>query len=98
MKTIVIALTTAVVISGEIYKAGDQVEVDEALAKDLLHRGRGTLVEADSDEEQGDEVDLATLTKAQLIEFAQHEYELELDASLTKEKLIEAIQAAAGAE
>lgn len=98
MKTIVIALTTAVVISGEIYKAGDQIEVDEALAKDLLHRGRGTLVETDADEVQVDEVDLATLTKAQLVEFAQHEYELELDASLTKEKLIEAIQAAAGAE
>ena len=98
MKKIVIALTTAVVIEGEIHKAGEQVEVDEALAKDLLHRGRGTLVEADSDEEQGDEVDLATLTKAQLIEFAQHEYELEQDTSLTKEKLIEAIQAAAGAE
>ncbi|MDI3237519.1 hypothetical protein QK338_05235 [Acinetobacter ursingii] len=98
MKTIVIALTTAVVIAGEIHKAGEQVEVDEALAKDLLHRGRGTLVEADSNEEEGDEVDLATLTKAQLVEFAQHEYELELDSSLTKEKLIEAIQAAAVAE
>ncbi|MCU4481349.1 hypothetical protein [Acinetobacter ursingii] len=98
MKTIVIALTTAVVIAGEIHKAGDQVEVGEALAKDLLHRGRGTLVEADSDDEQDDEVDLATLTKAQLVEFAKHEYELELDASLTKEKLIEAIQAAAESE
>ncbi|BBF76061.1 hypothetical protein [Acinetobacter ursingii] len=98
MKTIVIALTTAVVISGEIHKAGDQIEVDEALAKDLLNRGRGTLVEADHEDNQDIEIDLAKMTKAQLLEFAQHEYELELDASLTKEKLIEAIQAAAETE
>lgn len=50
------------------------------------------------DDEEDQEVDLATLTKAQLIELALHEYELELDASLTKDKLIEAIQAAAEAE
>lgn len=93
--TVVIALTSAVVIEGEIRKKGDEVEVSHALAQDLLRRGRGTLVEGDDD---GQEVDLATLTKAQLVEFAVHEYELELDASLTKEKMIEAIQAAAEAE
>lgn len=96
MKTnVVIALTSAVVIDGEIRKKGDEVEVSHALAQDLLRRGRGTLVEGD---DEGQEVDLATLTKAQLVEFALHEYELELDASLTKEKMIEAIQAAAEAE
>ena len=96
MKTnVVIALTSAVVIEGEIRKKGDEVEVPHALAQDLLRRGRGTLVEGD---DEGQEVDLATLTKAQLVEFALHEYELELDASLTKEKMIEAIQAAAEAE
>lgn len=96
MKTnVVIALTSAVVIDGEIRKKGDEVEVSHALAQDLLRRGRGTLVEGD---DEGQEVDLATLTKAQLVEFAVHEYELELDASLTKEKMIEAIQAAAEAE
>lgn len=96
MKTnVVIALTSAVVINGEIRKKGDEVEVSHALAQDLLRRGRGTLVEGD---DEGQEVDLSTLTKAQLVEFAVHEYELELDASLTKEKMIEAIQAAAEAE
>ena len=96
MKTnVVIALTSAVVIEGVIRKKGDEVEVSHALAQDLLRRGRGTLVEGD---DEGQEVDLATLTKAQLVEFALHEYELELDASLTKEKMIEAIQAAAEAE
>ena len=96
MKTnVVIALTSAVVIDGEIRKKGDEVEVSHALAQDLLRRGRGTLVEGD---DEGQEVDLSTLTKAQLVEFAVCEYELELDASLTKEKLIEAIQAVAEAE
>lgn len=92
--TVVIALTSAVVIEGEIRKKGDEVEISHALAQDLLRRGRGTLVEDDENQE----VDLATLTKAQLVEFALHEYELELDVSLTKDKLIEAIQAAAEAE
>lgn len=96
MKTnVVIALTSAVVIDGEIRKKGDEVEVSHALAQDLLRRGRGTLVEGD---DEGQEVDLSTLTKAQLVEFAVYEYELELDASLTREKMIEAIQAAAEAE
>lgn len=96
MKTnVVIALTSAVVIDGEIRKKGDEVEVPHALAQDLLRRGRGTLVEGDN---EGQEVDLATLTKAQLVEFGLHEYEIELDAALTKEKMIEAIQAAAEAE
>ena len=92
---VLIALTSAVVIDGEIRKKGEEVEVSHALAQDLLRRGRGTLVEG-GDEEQ--EIDLSTLTKAQLIEFALNEYEVELDASLTKEKLIEAIQAAAETE
>ena len=93
--TVVIALTSAVVIEGEIRKKGDEVEVSHALAQDLLRRGRGTLVEGDDEDR---EIDLATLTKAQLIDFALQEYELELDASLTKDKLIEAIQVAAEAE
>ncbi len=94
--TVVIALTSAVAIDGEIRVAGTEVEVNQDLAKDLLARGRGVLVEAtDSTEAGDDEIDLAKMTKAQLVEFALQEYELELDVSLTKDALIEAIQAAA---
>ena len=94
--TVVIALTSAVAIDGEIRVAGTEVEVDQDLAKDLLARGRGVLVEeADFTQAADDEIDLAKMTKAQLVEFALHEYEIELDASLTKDALIEAIQAAA---
>lgn len=94
--TVVIALTSAVAINGEICVAGDEVEVDQELAKDLLARGRGVLVEETDSNQTGDEeIDLAKMTKAQLVEFALREYELELDASLTKDALIEAIQTAA---
>ncbi|MDY6550771.1 hypothetical protein [Acinetobacter faecalis] len=97
--TVVIALTSAVAIDGEIRVAGAEVEVDQDLAKDLLTRGRGVLVEeADFTQAADDEIDLAKMTKAQLIEFALLEYEIELDASLTKDALIEAIQAAAADE
>lgn len=97
--TVVIALTSAVAIDGEIRVAGTEVEVDQDLAKDLLARGRGVLVEeADSTQTADDEIDLAKMTKAQLIEFALHEYELELDVSLNKDALIEAIQVAAADE
>ncbi len=97
--TVVIALTSAVAIDGEIRVAGTEVEVDQDLAKDLLTRGRGVLVEAsDTTQAADDEIDLAKMTKAQLVEFALHEYEIELDASLTKDALIEAIQAAAADE
>lgn len=97
--TVVIALTSAVAIDGEIRVAGTEVEVDQDLAKDLLARGRGVLVEeADFTQAADDEIDLAKMTKAQLVEFALHEYEIELDASLTKDALIEAIQATNDAE
>ena len=78
--TVVIALTSAVAIDGEIRVAGAEVEVDQDLAKDLLARGRGVLVEAtDSTQEGDEEIDLAKMTKAQLVEFALHEYEIELE-------------------
>ena len=97
--TVVIALTSAVAIDGEIRVAGTEVEVDHDLAKDLLARGRGVLVEAsDTTQAADDEIDLAKMTKAQLVEFALHEYEIELDASLNKDALIEAIQVAAADE
>ncbi|MEN8282611.1 hypothetical protein [Acinetobacter gerneri] len=88
-KLVLIALTTAVVFDGVIRKAGEQIEVEEQMAKELLYRGRGTLVESDSDEDE--EVELAKMTKAQLIEFAKNEYQTDLDTSLNKDQLIEAI-------
>ena len=90
MSKILIKLTAAVVIEGVIRRAGEEIEVDEQLAKELLYRGRGTLEETDSNE-----VDLSKLTMPQLIEFAKSEYDVDLDKSLNKKQMIEAIQSVA---
>lgn len=100
VSTVLIALTSAVAIDGEICVAGSQVEVDQDLAKDLLNRGRGTLVEV-SDEHGSDtgaeEIDLTKLNKAQLVELAV-EYGIESPDSFTKAQLIEQITEANDAE
>ncbi|BCX74788.1 MULTISPECIES: hypothetical protein [Acinetobacter] len=90
MSKVLIKLTAAVVIEGVIRRAGEEVEINEQLAKELLYRGRGTLEETDSNE-----VDLSKLTMPQLIEFAKSEYDVDLDKSLNKKQMIEAIQSAA---
>ncbi|RZG78355.1 hypothetical protein EXE10_18215 [Acinetobacter sp. WCHAc060033] len=87
-KTVLIALTSAVVIGGEIRKKGDEFEVSHELAQDLLRRGRGTMVEGGEDDEH--EIDLAKLKKPQLIELAI-EYGVENPESLTVAQLIEKI-------
>ena len=48
MSKVVIALTSAIVIDGLIRKAGEEVEVSQEFARELLHRGRGTLVQVDA--------------------------------------------------
>lgn len=90
MSKVSIKLTAAVVIEGVIRCAGEDIEVDEQLAKELLYRGRGTLEETESNE-----VDLSKLTMPQLIEFAKSEYDIDLDKSLNKKQMIEAIQSVA---
>lgn len=93
-KSIVLLLTSAIVIDGDVMKKGSLVEVSESEAKNLLHRGKATI----HDEQPGDEsVDLSTLNKDQLIDLADH-YEIDGAAKLTKAQLIEAITAAQDAE
>lgn len=96
--TVSVALTAAVAIDGEICVAGSKLQVEQDLAKELLNRGRCTLVEAS--EEQGtdvEEVDLAKLNQQQLIELAI-EYGIENPESLTVSQLIEKITEANDAE
>ena len=51
-KTLAIEITSAVVIDGEIARAGSKVEVAEIDAKDLLRRGKAVLV-GDADASAG---------------------------------------------
>lgn len=48
-KTYLLKLTAAVALAGVIHRAGAEVSVDEATAKNLLHRGKAVL--ADESEE-----------------------------------------------
>lgn len=97
-QTVLIALTSAVAIEGTVYRAGEQVEVKLDLAENLLHRGRGTLVEVDDEATDADsdegEIDLNKLSKAQLLEQAKA-WEVEYNDSMTKAQLIELITAKA---
>ena len=93
-KSIVLLLTSAIVIDGDVMKKGSLVEVSEAEAKNLLHRGKATL----HDEQPVDEsVDLSTMNKDQLVDLADY-YEIDGASKLTKALLIEAITAAQAAE
>lgn len=91
MKSVLLKLTSAIVISGVIAKAGEVVEVTEHEAKNLLARGKGEL----HGEQLADEVDLdlSKKTKDQLLEIADN-LEIEGAAKMNKAQLIEAIEAA----
>lgn len=95
MKSVLLKLTSAIVISGSIAKAGEVVEVTELEAKNLLARGKGEL----HGEQPADEVDfdLSKKTKDQLLEIADN-LEIEGAAKMNKAQLIEAIEAADNGE
>ena len=47
IKSIVLKLATAIAIDGDVVRAGSLVEVDEAIAKNMLHRGKAELATAE---------------------------------------------------
>lgn len=56
MKQVAIKLTSAIGISGVMYRAGSIVEVSEDAGKQLLNRGKGVLATAeDQPEEEGEQ-------------------------------------------
>lgn len=93
-KSIVLLLTSAIVIDGDVMKKGSLVEVSEAEAKNLLHRGKAVIHDEQPDHEP---VDLSQLNKDQLADMAD---QLEIDGAgkMTKAQLIEAITAAQAEE
>jgi hypothetical protein len=89
-KSIVLRLTSAIVVDVDVMKKGSLVEVSEAEAKNLLHRGKAVIHDEQPDYEQ---VDLSKLNKDQLIDLAD-QYEIDGADKMTKAQLIEAITAA----
>lgn len=89
-KSIVLRLTSAIVVDGDVMKKDSLVEVSEAEAKNLLHRGKAVIHDEQPDYEP---VDLTKLNKDQLVDVAD-QYEIDGADKLTKAQLIEAITAA----
>ena len=88
-----IQLTSAVAIDGAIRPAKAMVEVDESLARDLMRRGKAVLAEVQNAAPQVDakaDVDLATMTKAQLAEVAAG-LGIENAGKMNKTQLLDAI-------
>lgn len=99
MQTYRLKLTRAMVVEGNVVRAGTEVTLDEATAKDFLRRGKAELVavidqtEA-ADADQADETpDLSRLNKSQLLELAG-QLGVEADDSMTKAQIIAAIEGA----
>ena len=52
MRDVFLKVSSSFLVGGEIAKPGDVVNVPEAEAKDLLHRGKATLATADDEPNQ----------------------------------------------
>ena len=89
-KSIVLCLTSAIVIDGDVMKKGSLVEVSESEAKNLLHRGKAVIHDEQPDYEP---VDITKMNKDELIDLA-HQHEIDDADKMTKAQLIEAITAA----
>lgn len=86
-KKILITLSSAIALAGVIRRAGEEIEVDEPLAKNLLNRGKAVL----ADETADDDTPLEDYTVSELKEVAV-EYEIEGVANMKKADLIAAIR------
>lgn len=92
MKTVILKLASAIAIEGEVVKRGSLVEVDEALAINLLNRGKAVLATAEDGVDLDDETDLSKLKKPQLVELA-NSLEIEGAEGMNVADLREAIEA-----
>lgn len=101
MKSYFLKLTSAVAIDGDIVRAGALIEVSEAEAKNLLHRGKAVLATAEDGveqhEDENDGEDLSKWNKTALLEYAKAQG-VEVSDGMTKAQIIEAIAAKKEAE
>ena len=94
-KNIALKITSAVAIGGKIITPGKTIEVDEAVAKNLMQRGKAELstVKADDDGADGGEKPLGKMTLDELKAEAK-DLGIEGAGSMNKAKLIAAIEEA----
>lgn len=94
-ESVVVKLTSAIVVDGQIVRAGELVEVSHAEAVNLLHRGKCTISdESDislTEEEQREEAERVQREQAEALEQQKHgqgQPERDLD-KLRKAELVE---------
>jgi len=94
-KQIEIKLTSAVVIDGVIASPGKRVTVEEAIAKNLMQRGKAELstVTGDDEDAEGGDKPFGKMNMAELKDLAK-ELGIEGADGLNKAKLIAAIEEA----
>lgn len=105
MKSYILKVVSAIAVGGEIVpaskpgKAPNLIEVSEAEAKNLLHRGKAVLAtEEDGVELQEEQTctDYSSWTKPALLEYAKPRG-LEVASGMTKDQIIGVIEAAPAA-
>ncbi|MCX9104006.1 hypothetical protein [Aeromonas veronii] len=104
MKSYILKVVSAIAMGGEIIPASkpgqapNLIEVSEAEAKNLLHRGKAVLATEEDGVEQeehaeSEEVELSKLSKIELLEVAKRDG-IPVADGMTKAQIIEAIDAA----
>lgn len=96
-QSVFLVALASVMVGGEMATSGTLMEVTDAEARNLLHRGKARLATDDDHAEQPDALqapalDLTKMTKAELLEHAAALMIADAD-KLTKPQIIEALQA-----
>lgn len=100
MKTYTLLITSALVITGAVYRAGDLVEINEIDAKQILARGKATLADeqpnmAPEDIGASAPINLGRLNKAKLTEMAVG-LGIDVTDAMTNKEIINAIESKEG--
>jgi len=88
-KLITIMILSTIFVRGEMYKEGQEVEVNEREAKELISRGVAT-DEADVEIEEDTTVAIEDMKKNDLVEYAA-ELGIDVPGTATKAQIIELI-------
>lgn len=91
-KLITVLILSTIFVRGKMYKEGDEVQVNEREAKELINRGVAT-DETDVTVEEDTTVAIEDMKKNDLVEYAA-ELGIDVPSSATKAEIIELIKAA----
>jgi hypothetical protein len=90
-KLVLITILSTIFVRGEMFKVGDEVEVNEREAKELINRGVAA-DEAEVEIEEDTTKPIEKMNKQELLDYAA-ELEVEVEEGMTKAQIIEAINA-----